>query len=219
MSRQPTTIYRAIDPYEAHLLRDLLADYDISSLITGEPLLGSAEWPHAAGGFRVLVAKRDAELAERIADAFQRHIVQTHIPDEELHESLPLDWVHWPVCPCCDQRRQTICPTCRTAGTEFHLAEMQPLTSVRWRHERRESGSTDQTESPNTEILLMCVVCDEAFAPRFYQICPWCGHDFGEGLEATDAILNEPSGKTRALLIGLGAAFAALCGYLWLLSS
>ena len=73
MSRRPTVIYRAIDPYEARMLRDLLSDYGIAATVTGEALLGaSGDMAHSAGVIRVLVARRDVELAAKIADAFQR---------------------------------------------------------------------------------------------------------------------------------------------------
>ena len=120
-------VYAAADAQEAHLLKGLLADRDIEAVVLNESLQG------AAGGVpvghpvspRVAVIQDDEPKARQVVIAFQR---QREIGPPQVDDIFPHDENEaddWPACPGCGERRQTICPTCGVAGTDFPNAEYQ----------------------------------------------------------------------------------------------
>lgn len=199
MPSKPVVIYRAVDPHHAHLLRNILADYDVNAMVSGDALL-NAEVTHSHGGFPVVVASDDADLARHIADAFQRHVLQADETDDEIADLLTPPWQDWPVCPQCKARQTTVCPLCGEHGDDFSLAEWQ--------------GRTAGSKIPN-DVLLVCPTCDEVFKPQFYRDCPWCGHHFGAGLEPQAPAEELNAGVTVAVVL----AFFAVLLYLWLITS
>ena len=201
MSAKPVVIYRATDPHHAHLLRNILADYDIIANVSGDALLNAVgEVAHSREGFPVVVTANDADLAHHIADAFQRHVLQANETDDEIADLLTPPWQDWPVCPRCKARQTTVCPLCGEHGDDFSLAEWQ--------------GRTAGSETPS-DILLVCPTCDEVFKPQFYRDCPWCGHHFGTGLEP-----QVPSDELNVpVTIGGALAILAALLYLWLITS
>ncbi len=79
-------------------------------------------------------------------------------------------WEHWPTCPSCNRRRQTVCPVCGVAGDGFPLADYlappEPL-----RGSRQADKPPLRVEEDGLEVLLICPQCDEAFPPSFYRYC------------------------------------------------
>jgi hypothetical protein len=63
-------------------------------------------------------------------------------------------------------------------------------------------------------VLLRCETCDEAFLPQYYRLCPWCGHDFGEGIEISTIMTDPLNARTRLVLTIVGCGFFALLLYL-----
>ena len=61
----------------------------------------------------------------------------------------------------------------------------------------------------------MCPQCDEAFAPRFYRLCPQCGYDQGSGIEIRTW---QPEPLSEQLLLAIsGLVFLGLAfwTYFW----
>ncbi len=200
MSAKLVVIYRAADPHHAHLLRNILADYDIVAKVSGDALLIAVGEVAHSGGFPVVVADEDAELARHIADSFQRHVLQANETDEEIADVLAPPWREWPICPHCRARQLTVCPLCGEQGDDFSLAEWQ--------------GLPDAVETPS-HILLICPTCDEVFPPEFYRDCPWCGYHFGVGL-----VPQTPGDDVNLrVAAGIGLALVAALLYLWLITS
>lgn len=196
MSNRLVIIYRARESYQAHLLRNLLADYDIEANVTGDALSNAgSEFVHSSG-FAVMVDESQAELAQQIAEAFQRHVVQAKTSLEEVNDEASLHWNAWPICPHCRARQTAICVYCGERGDDFPLAEWQGI------------------ESPSPEeVLLVCGTCDDVFHPQFYRDCPWCGFHFGTGLEP----LTPADNIDFRLVFGVILASLAVLGYLWIL--
>lgn len=228
-----TVVYAAADAQEAHLLKGLLAERDIEAVVLNESLQG------AAGGLpvghpvspRVAVLGADEPKAMQVVTAFQR---QREIGPPQVDDIFPHDDAEqegeWPGCPSCGKRRQTICPTCGIAGTDFPHADYQVAD---WMPEQTieaegcgcgpgggcatggvaEDSSGSDGESPTT--LLKCETCDDIFEPRYYRNCPWCGHDFGEGISAASPAAEEPlNARTKLVLAVVGLGFVALLVYL-----
>jgi hypothetical protein len=128
--RNPTVIYSARSPQQAHLLKNLLVEAGIAAQVTNDVLTGGSGvdlvgLPTAA---KVQVPKEDAETARRFAVEFDR---QTAQPDDEAELPEPEPGPStWPQCPDCDARRSTRCPVCQTAGTDFAEADPEFLGSL-----------------------------------------------------------------------------------------
>jgi hypothetical protein len=110
------------------------------------------------------------------------------------------DWPDWPVCPQCGRRRQAVCLSCEIAGTDFPLADFVAPTAPVQRPWRAGEGGLAPVDRQGQPILLMCPICDEAFAPRFYRHCEACGHDFGSGVQ-TEAFSRESFNARAAVVI------------------
>ncbi len=137
------------------------------------------------------------------------------------------NWDDWPCCAQCGQPRHTVCPTCGHAGCQFLLAEYQALPAPTQSTRRADAGDDPaaRTEhdawpagsSPAPLALLMCAQCDEAFTPRFYRICPACGHDAGSGILLRSAGRQPVSSRVLLAIYGLLAILALVLGYFWFL--
>ncbi len=136
-------------------------------------------------------------------------------------------WEDWPACTQCGRPRQTVCPTCGQAGNCLPLAGYQAAAEPQ-RNSRIppvHPDSLQQTDpTPDTDVpqrpqhpLLLCPRCDEAFAPRFYRICPACGCDAGSGLELQSLVSEHASNSVLLAVYGLVAVGGALLLYFWFL--
>jgi putative signal transducing protein len=167
MSRDPTVIYSAANTQQAHLLQGLLRQEGIAAWVVndaiqfagGELPLG---WTAAA---RVVVAEDDSPKARRLAEAFDRQTAHEPTDDEPLDDAVANPWADWPLCPVCGERRSARCPVCGANSTAFPLADID-----------------DEGLAPR--VFLICTDCDDHFLPQWYRLCPRCGHDYGDGIEA-----------------------------------
>lgn len=208
MSDRTEIIYTAGRIDEALLLQGLLAERDIESVIENEALQS------AVGGLpagestapRVRVSVGDADKALQVVRMFERQARVGPLPELIIDDETT--WHNWPRCPECDARRQTICPICHVAASEFALAEYNPPA------EKLLSRGGAVDELP----LLMCPTCDEAFTPRFYRRCAWCGHDFSDGIEVGAEHEEKPEVLNARVWVAIGgliAVCAAILGYFW----
>jgi hypothetical protein len=133
-------------------------------------------------------------------------------------------WTAWPACAECGRRRQTECPTCGSAGTEFPMAEYQaptePIHGSRDAGAANRSGATGLEQGPVAPRLpswplLHCPQCDEAFTPRFYRQCPQCGHDQGEGIRFQSWQPEPISHRVVITILGLLGLALGTALYLW----
>lgn len=112
----------------------------------------------------------------------------------------PDQFLQWPACPRCGQRRSARCPVCGVSRTDFALADSQQFG----------------TGQP---VLLKCEDCDDVFCPDWYRLCVACGHDFGHGVQVGQSSA-ESEGHFRslsAIVIALVATALALAAYFaWL---
>ncbi len=106
-------------------------------------------------------------------------------------------WPQWPVCSGCGQRRSTRCPTCHIGGDHFARAE------------------TDD----DSNVMLMCPVCGEAFKPEFYRLCQRCGQDHGEGIVVEAAAPDQWTDRALMVLCGLIGLVLGLLTYFWIVLS
>jgi hypothetical protein len=193
---------------EALLLRGLLAERGIESVIENETLQGAIGGLPAgeATAPRVRVAADDADKARKVVQMFERQERHGPPPQELIINDEEL-WRDWPRCPQCDARRQTICPVCHVAGNNFLLAEYNPPAQQLSSHAAPE----------DTRPLLMCPTCDEAFTPQFYRRCAWCNHEFADGIETQIEHEHFEGFGARVwwAIIGMALALAAVVGYLW----
>ena len=118
MSNDLKILYRTGSSHVAHMLTQILEDYEIPSSV---PSTTGNEMP-----LEVMVQEEHWDLATRIVAAFDKHILASQesgeAEDEEFHF-----WLDWPVCPKCKTPRQTKCQFCQTAGTDFVLADAPPM--------------------------------------------------------------------------------------------
>jgi len=229
---QPHVVYTAANSREAHLFKSLLARRGIEAIVLNDALQG------AAGGVPlgtstapcVAVAEEDFQKSREVAIAFQR---QMEIGPPQVDDIFPSEGVaeeeDWPTCSQCGRRRQTVCPICSIAGTDFPLAEYNVAISPELKAEPESCAcsapGSSCDEPPAEELpaegageklptLLVCETCDEVFEPRYYRLCQWCGHDFGEGIEVP-LTSGEPLDRRTLLVMGLlGTGALAVLAYL-----
>lgn len=211
MSDRQVVIYSAANRLQAGLLRQMLEEHGIQSLVVNDGLSGEGgELPlGAATAPRVVVAARDAEVARELALRFERQVsargefAPNGLPD--LIDDSQRTLGFWPQCPDCARKRTTICPYCGTSGVDFPWADEGDLAD----------------ESP--ELWLECPVCDSAYDPDYLVRCEWCGHCFPSGIQPP----SEPALRThfvapwnpRLLAVALSAtALLAILGlyFAWL---
>jgi hypothetical protein len=212
-------VYRAASLQQAQLLRNLLEDAGIESVVVNDALQGvSGELPLGWTTLtRVVVAKADAARARRLAEDFD--IVVSPYPSESdadstaLTEQTPLPV--WPVCPRCDRRRTAVCPVCGTAGSDFPLGWGDTAAGTVELNDATADLVTDEEETE--ELLVICPGCDESFRPGFLRRCEWCGHKFQGGVEAEIEEDRGPpevlSPRTLATIGALVVLVAALFAY------
>ncbi len=126
------------------------------------------------------------------------------------------DWQAWPRCDGCGGRRQTICPACATAGSDFRLAEyLAPAEDMR--DSRSAAISADETVATKFEILLTCPQCHDAFAPKFYRRCATCGHLGPDGIEVRQWRIEPLPDRVVFAIACLLALAAVISFYFWMI--
>ena len=132
----------------------------------------------------------------------------------------PQSWDQWPLCPRCHARRQAVCESCQYAADDFPLAEY--LESVEVLPIGRFEGEEYHDEEPRSamqQILLMCPQCEEAFRPRFYRICHWCGFEFESGRHLENPLADPISPRVIWTIFGLVLlGVVSLLYFLWVTS-
>lgn len=179
MDSEPTVIYKARSADDANLLKNVLAQSGIDAQVV---TAASSAWAGMGGLFahaEVIVAEKDVVEARRIAAEFDQHTaIDTSDTVEPATPAVALG--DWPVCPRCGARRTAICPACRTAGSDFPLAD------------RMSEAEPGETGPP----LLLCPECDEPFTPGYLRRCGQCGHPF-ESAGDVDAAEDLETGALR----------------------
>jgi hypothetical protein len=204
MANTHAVIYIAANPEQAHMLKNALEQRGIFAYVSNEALqIAGGDLPMGLPTApRVIVDEYDAEEARRIALEFDRASGQK--PEERLDEleEASQEPVDWPQCPHCRRRRQTSCPICETAGTDFPPAFLPD----------QESETPESGEQP--KLWVLCPTCDEPFAPEFLARCEWCGHRFRDGREApATPVMTSPfedvNSRVWIVIAGLVALLAA----------
>ena len=207
MPDQPTEIYAAATPFEAHELKNLLAEDDIEAVVVNDALQAAAGelplgWVTAA---RVLVAEADAARARKIAQEFDRQMVAARHERRAERDEPRASPVSFAACPRCGRPRTAVCPICQTAGANFLSGDM-PASE--------ETGGEPQ--------LLICPICDEPFEPGYLPRCEWCGHEFVRKApqpkaEEFESEVEPPNVRVIGAAVGMVALIAAVFGYfVWL---
>jgi hypothetical protein len=207
MSDQPTEIYAAATPFEAHELKNLLAEEDIEAVVVNDALQAAAGevplgWATAA---RVLVAEEHAPKARKIAEEFDRRLAAARRERLAEVDETRASPVSFAACPRCGRPRTAVCPICQTAGSNFLSGDLPAAD-----------------EAAGEPQLLICPICDEPFEPGYLPRCEWCGHEFVGEPEATTAEeaeseIEPPNVRIAAAAVGMLAVVAAVFGYfVWL---
>ena len=204
MSGQPTIIYHAASPQQAHLLKGLLGERGIAAWVVNDSIqIAGGELPlgwNAAAC--VVVGENDAADARKFAEEFDATTAHEPVLDPTDAASKSAEWDEWPTCPECHQRRSVRCPICGVSGTQFALADIQ------------------ETEA-GPRVLLMCEDCDDHFLPEMFRRCHHCGHDYGDGYDAGQVSAGPidvaNSGRVWLLAAGLIIGTALLLAYFALL--
>jgi hypothetical protein len=232
MANKQTVVYAARNTQEAYLLRNLLSEEGIRGMVINDVLEGGSGvdavgWATLA---RVVVDESDYERARHIALVYERKKA-TAAESQTIAESAtkpaaqpPRDW---PKCPECGQPRTTQCPFCGAAGSDFPAADVDLMDSSEGCGNfhspcdtcANENGTVplDVTPMPESDgvsppPMLICPTCDEPFVPVYLRRCVWCGHEFGDGIDAPPVAEEDQqlNGRIIAiivllLLFGLGS--------------
>ncbi len=201
-----TRLLRTADSFEAHLIRNRLAEASISAMVTGDTVdRDSHAITGQAGAVHVLVDAADYEQAQAVLQGTVEQADLLAQIEQIAHENQAAEW---PVCRHCGTRRQAICPVCGTAGTDFPLADPNFSATLPVPEE-------DDGELP---LAVICTTCDEPWTPGFRRTCRECGHDFGDGLPVPADRTSEPEhpgadGRAVALFLGVMGVIAAALIY------
>ena len=119
-----------------------------------------------------------------------------------------------PVCPQCGRLRQTMCPVCKTAGTEFPWADEEFSAPAALHQIATADNDADAPAAVISDgLMLVCTTCDEPFEPGYARRCEWCGHDFGRGFQ-WEREQHEPiSGRAILIAVCLVAVTLAVFAY------
>ena len=172
MSGEPTVIYSAANTQQAHLLKGLLEQQGIAAWVVNDAIQIAGR-RFAAGLDRGRPRRRCRCKMRRQARQFAEEFDQqtAHEPsadDGGMRAAAASNGPDWPVVPTCGERRSARCPVCGVSGTNFPWPTLQ------------ESDAGQQ-------VLLKCEDCDDLFRPQWYRLCARCGHDFGDGIEVSQA--------------------------------
>jgi len=192
-------VYRAADQQQAYLLRNLLVDEGIEAFVSGETLSAATDLQGWDVYPRVLVSEKFAELALPLVREFdestksQLEVIPDEFDEDEFDRQAIEALNSWPRCWNCAQMKHVSCPSCRTKGRNFDLAEFI----------QNEVGDTDEVELVPGKLKLVCQLCDSIFEPVFDLPCP-CGHveSTKSGEEARREHKN-PAADWLALMVAL----------------
>ena len=201
MSGNPTVIYHAASPQQAHILKGVLEERGIASWVVNDHMqIAGGDLPLGwTAAACVVVGETDATEARQIAVDFD-HTTAHEPTDEPTADEPPAAvWKDWPACPKCQTRRQVRCGICGSSGTDFALADI--------------------SERDGEQIvLLVCDACDDHFRPEMFRLCHRCGHDFGEGIEIGGPARPLDYGPRMWLVLGgLAAAGLLMAAYFYAL--
>ncbi len=202
-------VYSAADLMQAQMLRDELDERGIAAWIINEALAGGAgELPLGwSSSPRVVVAQEDVPKAREIAVAFDRAFAgrrRTTVPEKESAAPV-VDQDPWPRCPMCASRRRATCRICGTSGTDFPRGYQ-----------------VQGDDSEPGALIVVCPMCDEPFAPRFYKHCEHCSYEFEDGIDVPRPAqpieeLRTDMRRIWLVLAGMALLGLATVGYLfWL---
>jgi len=205
MPGEPTVIYSADNVQQAYLLKGLLEERGIFARVVNDAIqIAGGDLPLGwTAAAKVVVPDQDAPAARRLAEEFDRQTAHEPLADDNRELSAAAPWDEWPVCPRCGERRSARCPICHTSGSNFDLADLQ------------ESASGER-------VLFFWPNCDDHFRPEWYRLCARCGHDFGKGIQVTQAAGPAQLIGIRELLVIAGTTallLAAAAYFVWLFSA
>ena len=197
MSERLKTIYRATNAMQAHLLKQLLAEREIPCRVVGDAILNVESLDSPVS---VMVPLDHIELAQFIADSFDRNIVRARA-EAVIETDDESRWIQWPKCPMCGTQRMTWCKLLpKRSVTDFELA--------------------DASGWPGTDtILLLCSICDEPFEPDFFKACAACGRRFEDGIEPQPVSRETESEVFRSSVAAILFIAAFSCVVWWILRS
>jgi hypothetical protein len=123
-----------------------------------------------------------------------------------------------PSCPECERSRQTRCPICRTAGSDFDTADLEFSGTVDVHQLSAPDEETGDEETGDVDAIpvapmLMCGTCDEPFEPNYARLCEWCGHDYGDGFEMPVEIREDISPRVIMVAMGMAALLLGIAVY------
>ena len=215
MNEHSEVIYSAGRIEEAVIVKQMLEDRGIEAIVENQALQGALGElpPGEATNPRVRVAAENVEKSREVVKAFehQQHLARERTMDVDIEYDE--NWDEWPTCPDCQRRRQTVCPVCKTAGTNLPMADPN--------HDGEAPTLGPTKEQPYGHLpLLICTTCDEPFRPQFYKICQWCRHEFEDGLKAPapPPPMERLNPRVWAIAASVAALVAMLCGYFWWIS-
>ncbi len=170
MTGEPKVIYSAANAQQAHLIKGLLEQQGIAAWVVNDAIqIAGGDLPLGwTAAARVVVSEENARQARQFAEEFD--LATAHEPtDEDTLEPEPLQqWADWPTCLACGERRSARCLVCGASGANFPLADIV------------------ETDSGH-DVLLKCDDCDDLIQPQWFRLCARCGHDFGSGIEISQA--------------------------------
>lgn len=241
--RDPTEIYSAKSVVQAYLLKNLLADQGITAIVTNQLLHGGSgvDFVGTPTAAAVVVAAEDAATAREFALDFDERAREQLSP--LAGKPAEEDGV-WPTCPQCGAKRTTRCPICETSGTDFTEADRGFLGELAATAEEAPSGGScgcsgscssrteasheccstsagteeaGHPEDDDTEIMLMCSVCDEPFKPTYPKHCEWCDHEFEDGY-VIERIVGPEEIPGRAIAVAVVLGLLMLGGLVYFLA-
>jgi hypothetical protein len=187
MTDQMAVIYTAANVKEAYVLKNLLSEQGIHVQVFNESLQGVAGevplgWPTAP---RLVVPQEQATAARALVLELERQgrtTADAMSPAGAAADNRP--WLDWPTCPHCRQRRQAICPACRTIGDDFPLADDVPAAApLQPTRPGTQAGQLAVSEAVSTPIQLLCPLCGDLLTPQFLRRCAGCDREFADGID------------------------------------
>ena len=130
------------------------------------------------------------------------------------------EWADWPLCPKCQKRRQAVCDGCHFAADHFPLAEYLEAVEVSpiGKFDGKEYREGEPRES-TFRVLLMCPQCEEAFRPKFYRTCHWCGHEFESGRQVDNPLAEQLTPRVMWTIFALALLGLVSVAYFLIVTS
>jgi hypothetical protein len=218
------SIYRAADSHQAAILRNLLENEDIQSLIENDQTENTAA--------QVLVDSTDAERARSILQDWESRLKNRLVAHQNPLAYLPEPMLNWNTqrCLVCREPRHAICPGCEISGVDFDTSEYEQFDGSggiyvaptemeddestndasefsELDHEGQFAARVDSQKvsvgiNPD-EVRLMCTVCDKSFKPQYVRHCTKCGYDYGEGVDIAPNEADAASTMRVVIVIGI----------------